>query len=83
MNNPFVLTADEYKRDINLLRSYVAQNTLFLSTMTDQPIERCREFVIRQIKPEGQFPVKDPAVLSVRQTPLLTESWQRRRSCRM
>ncbi|MGG4591749.1 family B DNA polymerase [Pseudomonas aeruginosa] len=67
MNNPFVLTADEYKRDINLLRSYVAQNALFLSTMTDQPIERCREFVIRQIKPEGQFPVKDPAVLSVRQ----------------
>lgn len=61
-DNPFVLPTKEYKRDINVLKHYLEDNALYLSKMTQRPYDDCLKFVREQLKPNGQFAFKDPAV---------------------
>ena len=60
--NPFVLPADDYKRDINVLKHYVEDAALYVSKMTGRAFEECLAFVKTQIRPGGQFAMKDPGV---------------------
>lgn len=66
MANPFVLDKSEYKRDLDLLKGYFSQNTLFLHKMTGQPKDRCLQSVRRQVSRGGKFPIKDPNMLILR-----------------
>lgn len=61
--NPFVLEKDKYVRDLNLFKHYIEDQALYLSLMTDRPLDQCRAFVIKQLKPGGRFPFKDPKVV--------------------
>lgn len=67
MDNPFVLNPEEYVRDIRMVPHYIDQSSLFLSIMTGDPFDECKDFVVDQIKPGGQFALKNPTVISVRQ----------------
>jgi len=62
-NNPFVLSADQYKRDINVLGHYQRDTALYLSKMTGRPLDECVSFVKQSLAPGGQFEFKDPDVL--------------------
>lgn len=61
--NPFVLEKDKYVRDLNLFKHYIEDQALYVSLMTDRPLDYCRQFVIRQLGPGGKFPFKDPKVI--------------------
>jgi hypothetical protein len=67
MDNPFVLQKSEYKRDLDLLKGFFSQNTLFLHKMTGQPKDKCLKFVRKQVSRNGSFPIKDPNMLVLRQ----------------
>lgn len=60
--NPFVLEKQEYTRDIAFLKHYMQDVAKFLSTMTGDSIEKCMEFVKRELKPGGTFEFKDPKI---------------------
>lgn len=62
-SNPFVLPAEQYKRDINVLGHYQRDAALYVSKMTGRPVEECLEFVKRSVGPGGQFEFKDPDIL--------------------
>lgn len=62
-NNPFVLSADQYKRDINVLGHYQRDTALYLSKMTGRPLDECVSFVKQSLAPGGQFEFKDPDIL--------------------
>lgn len=60
--NPFVLTAKDYKRDIDVLRHYLDQGAHYLSIMTGKPYLECFNWIKVQMRPGGKFPFKDPAI---------------------
>lgn len=66
MANPFVLEKKEYKRDLDLIKGYFSQNSLFLHKMTGQPREKCMKFLRKQLSRGGKFPIKDPNMLILR-----------------
>ena len=66
-SNPFVLPANEYKRNLDIVGAYFDQNSFFLHRQTDQPLERCREFIKGQVKKGGRFPMRNPPVLALKQ----------------
>lgn len=57
--NPFVLPAEQYKRDINVLQHYVLDGAAVLQIETGAPMEQCIEFVKRKAKET----MVDPTVL--------------------
>ena len=61
-DNPFVLDKKEYKRDLNVVKHYVDDAARFLSIMTNQPYDECREYVMKSIKPGGNHALVDPEV---------------------
>lgn len=61
--NPFVLPVEQYKRDINVIRDYIDDQARYLSIETGQSYERCADFVKTQLRPDGQFPFRDPRIL--------------------
>lgn len=67
MENPFVLSKPEYKRDLNLLKGYFNQNVIFLNKMTGASREKCLKSIQRNLSKTGKFPIKDPDVLMLRQ----------------
>lgn len=59
-----VFTKDKtyYTRDLDPIQQYIEQSAFYLSTMTGDDIEKCREWVKRGLK-EKQFPnLRDPTV---------------------
>ena len=67
MENPFVLPKDAYVRDLDLLKGYFNQNTLFLHRMTGQPKEKCLTFLKKTLSRGGAFPLRDPNMLVLKQ----------------
>jgi len=67
MENPFVLPKDQYTRDLNLLKGYFDQNIHFLTTMTGQPKEKAMNFLKRNLSRGGDFPLRDPNMLVLKQ----------------
>lgn len=55
--NIFLRPVSFYQRQIDPLKQYVQQTSLFLNKQTGRPIEECRAFVIEQLKS-----MKDPIV---------------------
>ncbi|WP_144106664.1 family B DNA polymerase [Paraburkholderia sp. BCC1886] len=66
IQSPFVLPASEYKRDIDVFRHYVDQASAFLALRTGRSQEYCREYVKKNLKADGRFPFKDPAIQYLR-----------------
>lgn len=61
MSNPFILSPDDYKRQINPLKDYIEQTASYLSISTGKDIETCKAFVRNKLK-DGSHPVIDPQV---------------------
>ncbi|EKD22618.1 MAG: hypothetical protein ACD_84C00036G0002 [uncultured bacterium] len=59
-SNPFVLPAESYKRDINVLKHYTHDSATYLSIMSGKPYSECIEFIKNSLRPGGQFEFKDP-----------------------
>lgn len=59
-SNLFALPANEYVRDVSVIKHYVESGAAYLHIQTGKPLDECKEFVAQNIKPEGSFPVKDP-----------------------
>jgi hypothetical protein len=59
----FTRLPEEYKRDIDVIQHSIADAAFFLHKHTGDPIEQCREFVLRQVKPGGALAINDPETL--------------------
>lgn len=59
----FVNPLESYRRDFDLLPTYVADSATYLQKQTGKPLEECRAFVERQISPTGAFPLNNPEAL--------------------
>lgn len=60
--NYFTCPDNEYVRELDPMSDYIELQTFYLSRMSGKSPEECRDFVISQIKPGGQFEFKDPSV---------------------
>lgn len=65
--NPFILKPEEYTRDLNIVKAYLDQNSLYLHLETGDPLEECVAFVKKTIKPGSSNGIKDPEILSIEQ----------------
>lgn len=61
MQNPFVYPVEDYTRDINVMGSYVDQQTFFLCKMSGKPEAEVKPWLINELK-EGRFQIQDPTV---------------------
>ena len=57
--NPFVLPAEQYTRDINILNHYAEDVSLFLSIQTGKPLDQCKEYVLKNLGKNGKYPFKN------------------------
>lgn len=57
--NPFILDVDEYKRDLNFVKHYVEQMTLFLVRDKGISHDEARAFVISKLPKDEQGKLKD------------------------
>lgn len=62
IRNAYILPDSEYKRDLNFIEGYMNDNALYLSLMTQDPFEECKQFVIEQSKTNGMFPLTNPRI---------------------
>jgi hypothetical protein len=60
--DPFVLTADEYKRKIDPVGQYITSAAHYLQTTTGQPLDVCEAYVRKNIKPDGKFALNNREV---------------------
>lgn len=67
MENPFVLPKEAYVRDLDLMRGYFEQNSLFLQRMTGKPEEQVMSFLKTALSRGGKFPIRDPNMLVLKQ----------------
>lgn len=59
-DHPFVLEREEYKRDIDPIRQYIDNAATFINKQRNVDYETAKEYVVRNLKPGGRFPFKDP-----------------------
>lgn len=59
----FTNATASYVRDYDLVTTYVEDSATYLSLQTGQPIEKCREFVSKQIADGGQYALKIPRAM--------------------
>jgi len=62
LEDPFVLSRDEYQRDLNVMKDYVEQNALYLCLMEGGSVEEAKQFIISLISPGGEYEFKDPVL---------------------
>lgn len=60
--NYFTYADKDYKRELDPMSDYIELQTFYLSRMSGKTPEEARAFVISQIRPGGQFELKDPTV---------------------
>lgn len=56
----FTHETHEYKRDIEIIDNYIAQQALYLQRMTGKSFEQCKDFVKRQIGEDGRHAMNNP-----------------------
>lgn len=61
--NPLIKPLDEYKRDLEIIDASLNDQALYLASMTGDKFEDCLEFVKVQSRPDGEFPLTNPATL--------------------
>lgn len=66
MSNPFILDADNYKRNVDPFGQAIEQYTHYLVQMTGKPYEECKEGVKRILKEKRNGRMRDPTVLHFR-----------------
>lgn len=59
----FVNDTTSYRRDFNLIGTYVQDQARYLSLQSGMPIEQCRQFVQKSLAPGGKFELKIPNAL--------------------
>lgn len=64
--NPFMLPTEQYTRKLNFFGDYVKDSAYYIAKMTGDRYTHCYDWVLRNIKPEGLFPIKDPDVLTIK-----------------
>lgn len=60
--NPFVMNAEEYKRDINIMEHYVNDVATMLSISKNKPYDECKQHVLTNLAKGGQFEFVDRRV---------------------
>lgn len=60
--NYFTYQDSEYKRELDPMTDYIELQTFYLSRLSGKDPQVCRDYVVTQLKPGGQFEFKDPAV---------------------
>lgn len=58
----FIKPVQTYTRKTNLIETYIQDNALHLHLMTQEPLERCVEFVKQSIQPGGRRALRIPQV---------------------
>lgn len=58
----FTFEPGEYKRDLDFVAHYVSQSADYLSRISGDPIEETTNFMLNNMKPDGLFPLRDPAI---------------------
>lgn len=58
----FLLSPEQYQRDLNIVGTYIRDHALFLQKMRGLDNEKAVEFVRRTIGKDGKFPIKNPVV---------------------
>lgn len=58
----FTLSNDEYKRNIDPIKHYIEQGTMFLSKSTGDDINKCKEFIINGLKNKAFNGVRSPTI---------------------
>ena len=53
----------DYKRNLNIVNTAIRDSAKYLHTMTNEPMERCIEYVKQTISPTGSHPLKNPNTL--------------------
>ena len=59
----FVNPIETYRRDFQLLPTYLKDSATYLSLQTGRPLEECLEFVQQEISSSGAFPLNIPEAL--------------------
>lgn len=62
-NSPFISPANDYKRDINLIKHYVHDQVQHLMLMTGIDETEATAFVKSQLKADGPTPLNDPTAV--------------------
>lgn len=62
LRNAYILPDAEYKRDLNFIEGYMNDNALYLSLMTQDSFDECKQFVVEQSKPGGMFALTNPNI---------------------
>jgi len=61
--SPFVKSAEEYGRDLNVISNYRKDAALYLHKRTGKDLDVCMEYVSTVTSPGGKFEGEDPTVL--------------------
>lgn len=51
-----------YNQHIDIVENALRDSAFYLHKMTGQPLEKCREYVVRTTAPDGKFKLRDPKV---------------------
>lgn len=62
MENPFVLPAEAYKRNLNFYPTYVKDAALHLHKTTGKSLEYCEAWVRKTVSKDGTRPLVDPQI---------------------
>jgi hypothetical protein len=69
IRNAFVLPDSEYVRDLNIIDGTIDDNARYISLMTQDPFEECRDFVREKLTPGGEFALRNPKALILDKNP--------------
>lgn len=61
MQNPFLLSDEEYTRNIDSISSYLEQQAFYISTIKDKPYEQVHRWLFEKMK-DADTGLKDPGV---------------------
>ena len=66
--NPFILDADDYKRDIGVLNNAVKDTANYLHMSTGKDFKACVDYVRKQLAPGGRFAYVDKKITFLERT---------------
>jgi len=62
MSTPFLMPVDDYRRDIDIPKGYIQQVAKYLQLQLEKPYDECVQFVLKNIRKDGAFPMRDPVM---------------------
>ena len=58
----FTFEPHEYRRNLDIVGDYINQSSLYLAKISGDPIDKTRSWVMRNMQPDGLFPMQDPMI---------------------